>query len=101
MYYINNQAYPGPDGTIQMWSSHADWPNILSTQYIAHMPVDPLNVDLGNCQSVANCHIYSYCVYDNYQSFVVAANLENPANPPMNNNPNCSMGGPNYYWVSK
>ena len=100
MYYTNNQAYPdGP--SLQTWSTHADWPNILSTQYIAHMPIDPLNIDLGNCEVQLNCHVYTYCVYNNGQNFTLGVNLENPANPPMNANPSCAFGGPNYYWVSK
>ena len=100
-YYDANGSFPVCDGlgypTACVWSTWAGWVNMLPTQYISKIPVDPQSIDIGNCDSVANCHIYKYCSLGGGTGFVLAVNLENPSS--MTNNANCSIGGPNYYWV--
>jgi type II secretion system protein G len=102
LYYDQNNTFPtcdqGASPTCQ-WSSWAGWANLVSSQYISRVPVDPQNTDLINCHVVANCHIYRYCSYNSGQNFVLAVNLENPDSTPMSNHSTCITGGPNYYWV--
>lgn len=85
------------------WSSHACWPTLLgpsTTSYIKTVPKDPKNVDLGNCNAVPNCYLYRYCRLSE-NSYVIIANLENTNDPnKMANHPDCSHGGPNWYWVT-
>lgn len=96
-YKQSTGVYPMPsDGA---WSSHAGW--TLSafglTNYMQSLPVDPQNVDLGGCESVANCHLYRYCSDGTF--FVLMVNLENPPSVAQANPVNCSIGGPNRYWI--
>ena len=105
LYNTQNGSYPNPNAacggsTNDAYSSWACWSTLLSSTYIPRMPVDPQNLDLGNCGGTAGCHIYHYCVYNNNQNYVLSVNLENPAvGGNTTNNSNCPVGGPNYYWV--
>ena len=103
LYYSDNSSYPTCDTlgypNACLWSTWPGWLNLLSSQYVSKVPVDPLNTDLGGCNAVANCHIYHYCSYNGGQNFVLAVNLENAQAQPMAVNANCAEGGPNHYWV--
>jgi prepilin-type N-terminal cleavage/methylation domain-containing protein len=86
-------------GGIDAWSSWGCWSSMLSTAYIPSMPTDPLNIDLGSCGSVQNCHIYHYCTYNNNQNYELAVNLENAPSRTYGSPPNCGTAGPNQYWI--
>jgi type II secretory pathway pseudopilin PulG len=107
LYYSTNGSYPNlgnaclPTGAgNDFWSSWSCWSQLFSSQYFSSVPVDPQNVDLGNCGGVANCHIYHYCVYNNNQNYVIAVNLENAPSRTYGSNASCPTGGPNNYWLS-
>ncbi|MBU6320955.1 MAG: prepilin-type N-terminal cleavage/methylation domain-containing protein [Patescibacteria group bacterium] len=103
LYYSDHNTYPQFCGQAGSWSSWgACWTGGLASTYISQVPVDPQNIDLGNCGSTPNCHIYEYCQLSGGQHYVLAVNLEN--NPPAaQGNPSsagCGNGGPNWYWLS-
>lgn len=96
LYFSDTDQYPATCP----WSSWACWSsNFIGSQYIARLPVDPLNIDLGSCGPVPNCHIYRYCQLSGGARYVLGVNLENPRTPPQTENAECSVGGPNYYWI--
>ncbi len=107
VYYAEHAAFPDPNticsvGTHDMWSSAACWSSLVSSNYLAKVPVDPTNVDLGNCSTTANCHLYHYCTYNNNQSYTLSVNLENAAPASKSTAAAltaCPIGGPNTYWV--
>ena len=107
LYYNDNDIYPICDISLPypdacQWSTWIPgWSNMLPSQYISKIPIDPQNVDLINCDVVANCHIYRYCSINGGKNFILAVNLENPTSPPMTNNAGCTTGGPNYYWIGQ
>lgn len=89
----NNGTYPATCP----WSSWLCWPTFIPSQYIAAVPKDPVNLDLGACATQQNCHIYEYC--NTGSGYVLVVNLENPPQQTLGNNANCNSGGPNWYWV--
>lgn len=105
LYVTHYGSYPNPNAACgtssnDVWSSWNCWNDLLPEEYMAVMPQDPENVDLGNCGVTANCHIYHYCVFNNNQSYILAVNLENPApSGTYTDHASCAMGGPNYYSV--
>ena len=99
LYAADNSGgtYPAWGG----WSSWgAAWDTFIPSQYIITVPKDPLNIDLGLCETQQNCYVYHYCSSGG-TSYVVTANLENPPSNPKGNNSSCQIGGPNWYWVSQ
>ena len=102
LYYQDNNSYPTCDQlgypSACMWSSWSGWVNMLPSQYISKVPVDPQNIDLGNCNLAGtNCHLYRYCSLNSGAGFILAVDLENTSS--MSSNVNCLTGGPNHYWV--
>ncbi|HVY72509.1 MAG TPA: type II secretion system protein [Candidatus Paceibacterota bacterium] len=105
LYYVDHGAYPNPNaacngGGGDMWSSWGCWTQVMPTSYISTFPPDPLNVDLGNCYSQTDCHLYHYCAINNNQGYVLAVNLESQLSPVHSPAPSsCTTAGPNYYWL--
>lgn len=81
------------------WSTEPCWKDFLAT-YIKTTPKDPLNTVTGRCASEAGCYVYRYCRLDEGRSFVLITNLEKPKKIVRGNNAQCSLGGPNQYWVT-
>ena len=81
------------------WSTETCWKDFLGL-YIKKVPTDPLNERAGACKSEANCPIYRYCLLQGGRVFILAANLEKPKKTLAGDNPACSLGGPNQYWVT-
>lgn len=96
-YRTANNSYPVSCNNA--WSTHVNWTAVGCnlTGYINEMPKDPLNIDLGNCGTQADCHIYHYCTDANGSYYVVGVNLEGASTQgaPVN----CDLGGPNNFWI--
>jgi len=101
LYYADNNQYPPSDSC--QWSSQTCWQTLLgedTARYINPMPKDPLDRDLGFCETKQNCYVYRYCrpVADQY---ILVANLENTQDSEKKvDNPNCGTGGPTRFWVT-
>jgi len=105
LYYSDFGSYPRPStlgcGVDEAFSSEICWSGLLSSFYMKAIPTDPKNIDLGSCGTTPGCYVYHYCWLGSGQEFVLAANLENPADPDIKvNNSNCPMGGPSRYWIT-
>ena len=81
------------------WSTDSCWKDFLAP-HIKPAPHDPVSRAQGDCTKVAGCLVYRYCRVGESGKFILAANLETPPRNPMGNNPKCSLGGPNQYWVT-
>ena len=81
------------------WSTETCWKDFLE-MYIRKVQSDPLGERAGTCKSEARCPVYRYCLLSGGRTFILATNLERPKKTLTGDNPVCSLGGPNQYWVT-
>ena len=103
LYFTDNNSYPFPScgsGT-DTWSDSGCWGTLIPTKDIPAVPTDPLQVDLGSCDTTAGCHLYHYCVVDNGTGYIIAVNMEGSGYNSSQPVPAaCATGGPNTFWMS-
>ncbi len=81
------------------WSTDPCWRTFLDT-YMKSVPTDPINKNTGHCDSEVGCYVYRYCRLGEGKAFALITNLERAQKSSAKNNPLCSLGGPNQYWVT-
>lgn len=103
LYYTDNNTYPVPScgSGSDAWSDSTCWASMIPTKDIPSMPVDPVQSDLGGCDTTANCHLYHYCVNNTGTGYILAVNMEGSAYNSTQTVPSwCATGGPNTFWMS-
>ena len=100
LYFQAKVAYPLPGANC--WDTDTTCWGTIDTLLKPYMPLAPKDPkqSVSCVPGSADCYTYYYCRLNlGPDRFVIAANLENPLNQPMDPNTSCQTGGPNHFWV--